>query len=149
MTLNKNSGNKKGITQITPDHQTVIKPLPYWFITKISGDYRIKLMNYLCSGLLIFPTYFVLPNTTFVMMKINCTYISSYNLGANYCRVNHKYGGVSIFFHETLSFTTIELSEFCNDQDIEICAVKSQFSSSNFCILSVYRPPSGNFIYIF
>jgi hypothetical protein len=29
MTLNKNSGNKKGITQITPDHQTVIKPLPY------------------------------------------------------------------------------------------------------------------------
>ena len=68
-----------------------------------------------------------------------------YNLGAKYCRVNHKYGGVSIFVHETLSFTTIDLSEFCNDQDIEICAVNSHFSSSNYCILSVYRSPSGNF----
>jgi hypothetical protein len=34
---------------------------------------------------------------------------------------------------------------FCNDQDIEICAVNSHFSSSNYCILSVYRLPSGNF----
>jgi exonuclease III len=48
---------------------------------------------------------------------------------------------------ETLPFTAIELSEFCNDQDIEICAVKSHFSSSNFCVLSVYRPPCGKFIH--
>jgi len=78
--------------------------------------------------------------------EINCTYINSYNLGSKYCRVNRKYGGVSIFVHETLSFTTIDLSEFCNDQYIEICAVKSHFSSSNFSVLSVYRSPSGNFI---
>ena len=44
--------------------------------------------------------------------EINCIYINPYNLGAKYCRVNRKYGGVSIFVHETLSFTTTDLSEF-------------------------------------
>ena len=35
--------------------------------------------------------------------EINCICINPYNLGAKYCRVNHKYGGVIIFVHETLS----------------------------------------------
>ena len=78
--------------------------------------------------------------------EINCIYINSYNLGAKYCRTNRKYG-VSIFVHETLSFSTIYLCEFCNDQSIEICAVKSQLSSSNFCVLSVYRSPSGRLMH--
>jgi exonuclease III len=79
--------------------------------------------------------------------EISCTHINSYNLGAKYCRVHLKHGGVSIFVHETLSFTTIDLSEFCIDQDIEICAIKLHFSFGNFCIMSVYRAPSGNFIH--
>jgi hypothetical protein len=29
------------------------------------------------------------------------------------------------------------LSEFCDDHDIEFCAVKSHFSSINFCVLSM------------
>jgi exonuclease III len=78
---------------------------------------------------------------------INCTYINSYNLGAKYCRVNCKYGGVSIFVHETLPFSPIDLNEFCNDQDIEICAVKSHLSTFNFYVLSVYRSTSGNFVH--
>jgi hypothetical protein len=80
--------------------------------------------------------------------EINCIYINSYNLGAKYCRVNCKYGGVRTFVHETLSFTTTDLSKFCNDQDIEICAVKSHFSSSNFCILSYIDHHLG-ILYIF
>ena len=79
--------------------------------------------------------------------EINFTYINSYNLGAKYCRVNLKHGGVSIFVHETLPFTTIDLSEFCIDQDIEICAIKLHFSLVKFCVMSVYRAPSGNFIH--
>ena len=66
--------------------------------------------------------------------EVNCIYINSYILGAKYCRVNRKYGGVSIFIHETLPLTTTDLNEFCNDQDIEICGVKSHFSSLNFCV---------------
>jgi hypothetical protein len=47
--------------------------------------------------------------------EIKCISINSYNLGATYCRVNRKHGEVSIFVHESLSCTTIDLSEFCND----------------------------------
>ena len=50
-----------------------------------------------------------------------------------------------MFVHENLSFTTTDLSEFCKDLDIEICAVKLHFSFNNFCIWSVYRSPPGNF----
>ena len=58
-------------------------------------------------------------------------------------------GGVSTFVHETLLFSTIKLAEFCNSQDFEVCAVKLQISSFKFCVLCVYRPPTGNFLYFF
>ena len=77
--------------------------------------------------------------------ELKHTHINSYILRAKYCRVNRRYGGVSTFIHKTLTFTTIDLNEFCNDYDIEICAAKLYLSSSKFCIISVYRPPSGNF----
>jgi len=79
--------------------------------------------------------------------EINSIYINSFNLGAKYCRVNLKHGGVSIFVHETMPFTTINLSEFCIDQDIEICAIKLHFSFVKFCVMSVYRALTGNFIH--
>jgi hypothetical protein len=69
--------------------------------------------------------------------EINSIYINPFNLGAKYYRINRKYGGVSIFVHETISFTSIDLSKFCNDQDIEICTVKAHLASANLCILSV------------
>jgi hypothetical protein len=77
--------------------------------------------------------------------EINSTCIKYYNLGAKYCMKNRKYGGVSIFVHETLLFSTVELNEFCKDQDLEVCAVKLHISSFVLCILCVYRPPTGNF----
>jgi hypothetical protein len=33
------------------------------------------------------------------------------------------------------------------DQTIEACAIKLYHPSSNICILTVYRAPSGNFIH--
>jgi exonuclease III len=79
--------------------------------------------------------------------EINCTCINYYNLGAKYCRKSRKYGGVSTFVHETLLFSTLELTEFCNDQAFEVCAVKLHISSFKSCVLCVYRPPTGNFSY--
>ena len=79
--------------------------------------------------------------------EINSTCIKYYKLGAKYCRKGCKYGGVSIFVHETLLFSTVELNEFCRVQDLEVCAVKLHISSFVLCILCVYRPPTGNFSY--
>ena len=79
--------------------------------------------------------------------EINSTCINYYNLRAKYCRKSCKYGGVSIFVHETLLLSTIELAEFCNDQDFEVCAMKLHISSFKFYVLCVYRSPTGNFSY--
>jgi hypothetical protein len=41
----------------------------------------------------------------------------------------------------------LNLNEFFKEQDLEVCAVKLQFPSSNICILSTYTAPSGNFLH--
>jgi exonuclease III len=79
--------------------------------------------------------------------EINSMYVKYYTLGAKYCRKSRKYGGVSIFVREGLLFSTVELDGFCRDQDLEVCAVKLHISSSVFCILCVYRPPTESFSY--
>jgi len=46
-----------------------------------------------------------------------------------------------------MDFAEIKNLRFCRDQDLEVCAMKLQISSFVFCILCVYRPPTGNFSY--
>jgi exonuclease III len=77
--------------------------------------------------------------------KINNTCINCYNLGAFYCRENRKVGGVGIFVHDTLSCTPIDLTEYCKEQDLEVCALKFKALNNFFCILCIYRLPTGNF----
>jgi hypothetical protein len=48
---------------------------------------------------------------------------------------------------EKLKFSNINLNEFCKEKDLEVCAVKLQSSLANICILSIYRAPTGNFLY--
>ena len=81
--------------------------------------------------------------------EINSLYINPYNLGTSYCRANHNCAGVSIFVYETIPYSPIDLSNFCHEQDIEICAVKLHLASATLCILSVYRSPTGNFFTFF
>jgi exonuclease III len=75
------------------------------------------------------------------------TYTEYYSLGAEYCRQALKQVGVCIFVHKKLTFSNVNLNEFCKQQDLEVCAVKLQFPFGNICILSIYRAPSGNFSY--
>jgi len=44
-----------------------------------------------------------------------------------------------------LKFINIDLSEYCKEKDIEICAVKLIINSLNMCIITIYRAPAGNF----
>jgi exonuclease III len=77
------------------------------------------------------------------------TVIKSYNLRTYFCRKFKKNCGLSIFILQNLQFTHIDLDEFCTDQEIEICAVKLHNFSTNICILTVYRSPTGNFLHFF
>ena len=66
--------------------------------------------------------------------EINSTSTKYCNLGAKYCRKSRTNGGISIFIHETLLFTIVELNEFCKDQDLEVCAVKLLIPPFVFCV---------------
>jgi len=50
--------------------------------------------------------------------------IEHYTLGASYCRQSRTHGGVGIFVHNTSSYSTINLNKFCNDHDLEACAIQ-------------------------
>ncbi|PNF30772.1 hypothetical protein B7P43_G06180, partial [Cryptotermes secundus] len=78
-------------------------------------------------------------------LELEHLHLENYNLGARYCRKTLEKGGVSIFVHENLKFTKINLEDYCKDQDLEACALKLDSPFSNICILTLYRAPSGNF----
>ena len=65
-------------------------------------------------------------------------------MGAFYCRSNHKFGGVNIFIHESLTYSTTDLNRYCYDHDLETCAIKFKIGSTVYCIVSIYRPPAGD-----
>jgi hypothetical protein len=114
----------------------------------ILGDYITKLMSCYTFGQLIFLIN-CFTEHHLCDHEINSTCITYYNFGAKHCRKSYKYGGESIFVHETLLFSTVEMNEFCKDQDLEICAVKLHISSFVLCIMCVHRAPIRNFSYFF
>ena len=58
--------------------------------------------------------------------------VDGYSLGAANCRQVVKRGGVCIFVHKNLNYTTIGLGKYCKDQDIEVCA----FQSFSACVMA-------------
>jgi exonuclease III len=78
----------------------------------------------------------------FELEQIN---VDGYNLGATHCRQVIKRGGVCIFVRNNLNYTNIDLSAYCKDQDIDICALNLELTFSNLRIMTVYRAPTGNF----
>jgi hypothetical protein len=79
--------------------------------------------------------------------EIETIYLPNYNLNAKYCRTKLKKGGVCIFTHKTIHCTSINLNNFCKEQDLEICAIELHIPTYRICIVTVYRSPSGDFVY--
>jgi len=77
--------------------------------------------------------------------ELNQINVDGYNLGAKYCRQIVKGGGVCIFVRNNLNYTNIDLSTYCRDQDIEVCALNLELTYSKLRIMTVYRAPTGNF----
>ena len=77
--------------------------------------------------------------------EINNVHIENYTLAASHCRHNRSHGGVGIFVHNSLSYTTINLNKIGNDYDLEACTIKLMVSTNIYHILCICRPPAGNF----
>ena len=75
------------------------------------------------------------------------TNIEGYSIGAHFCRESYAKGGTIIYVHNKLQYTSIDLSAYCKEKDIEICAVKLFMKPLNIITTTICRSPSGNFTY--
>ena len=73
------------------------------------------------------------------------TNIKQYVLWVKFCRQSLKNGGVCIFIHEIIKYSTISLQEHCKEQDTGICSVMVISSIRNFIIINVHISPHSNF----
>jgi hypothetical protein len=62
--------------------------------------------------------------------------IEGYTTGAQFCRKKKKKVGVIIYVRSSLQYMNIDLSEYCKEKDIEICAVKLIINSLNMFIIA-------------
>jgi hypothetical protein len=69
--------------------------------------------------------------------EIDIMSISQYKLGAKYCRLNLKYGGVSIYILDSLTYDNVNLITYSKEQDLEICAIKLRTQPKNIILLCI------------
>jgi hypothetical protein len=60
-------------------------------------------------------------------------------------RCRYQRGGVCISVQKDLSFNYVDLSKFCEEKTIELCAVQVESKDKHFIIICVYRAASGDF----
>ena len=78
-------------------------------------------------------------------LQLQTINIDNYKLGDNYCRNRYEMGGVCIYVHVKLNYTSLNLRKYCQDKDFEVCAIKVNLNDTNICIIAIYRAPSGDF----
>jgi exonuclease III len=79
--------------------------------------------------------------------EIETLSIDHYTFGAKFWRRSIKHGDTGIFVHESVAIITIDLQEFCVEQDIETCAVKLNLPSTMIFIICIYRSPTAIFVH--
>ena len=70
-----------------------------------------------------------------------------YKLGAKFCRHQYKNGGVCVFVHESIDFNIIPTHHICKKKDLEICAVILNLPKIKTVIVTIYKSPTGNYVY--
>jgi len=72
-------------------------------------------------------------------------HIENYKLGA-YCYIKSKHRGcVCMSVCNSVTFTSLNIGNYCLDQDFEVCAIHLNSVYDKLCILDIYRSLLGNF----
>jgi hypothetical protein len=64
-------------------------------------------------------------------MELSHVNLENYIIAAQFCRSHYEKGGVITYIHNSLNSTNIDLSKYCKEKDIEICAVKLNLTFRN------------------
>lgn len=71
--------------------------------------------------------------------------LENYVLAASYCRPTRMHGGTVIYLKNTQQFKNIpQIEEFSLEMHCEFCAINLKYMSKSICVVSVYRPPTGD-----
>lgn len=68
----------------------------------------------------------------------------NFYLGSYYCRKNTKGGGVAIWVTQEIDASVLDVSRFCVERCIEICAIRVNLGKVPVIIINCYRSPSGD-----
>lgn len=92
------------------------------------------------------PSILVLTEHGLQQNEIINTKLDGYTLISEYCRTQHRLGGVAIYCKDTLSNSTeaIEIKNFCEELLLEAAMTRVTLKGNLVYILGVYRPPGGN-----
>jgi hypothetical protein len=71
-------------------------------------------------------------------VKLSCNLLN-YILGTSYAHTTHQGGGVCI--KPAIKFISIDLAQFCDEKNIEICVLKIKIAKHNILVLCIYRSP--------
>ena len=127
--------------------QSKVKEPPFKIYHQNIRSLRRKSHELLCHLYPDFPHIICLTEHHMHLFEYRHISMAGYTTGAQFCRTLHDKGGVIIYVQNNLKFTNIDLNDYCKEKDFETCAIKLTADSLDFCIITIYRSPTGNFNY--
>jgi len=75
------------------------------------------------------PQFICLTEHHLKVIEINNLSLKGYKLASEFCRKKFLGGGVRILINKKLRYSAMDLSQYCQEKTLEICAVKLNFKS--------------------
>jgi hypothetical protein len=69
--------------------------------------------------------------------KLSSSNFQNYVLGTKYALTIHQGGGVCIYIRSDIKFTAVNLAQFCDEKNIDICTLKISISKTNISIVYI------------
>ena len=70
---------------------------------------------------------------------------TNYYLASRFSHQSYSGGSVCMYVKSNLESTMTDLSQYCIEKVIEVCAVQIKIGNHVIIVLCIYRSPSGNF----
>jgi hypothetical protein len=81
--------------------------------------------------------------------ELTSFHVENYVLGSFCCGKSKYRGGVCIFVHNSVKFTSLDIDNYCLYQDFKACAIHPNSRHDKLCFLAtyicLYSSPRGNF----
>ena len=90
---------------------------------------------------------YVLCFTEHHVVKLNLclTNLENYSLGSRFSHSIYQKVDNCIFVRKDIHNNSFDLSKYCEEKNIEICAIQLTVKAKHLIVICIYRAPSGKF----